>query len=93
MSGQSRGGWNALQMMMFPGIEDALIAISPAAFGGGEQATADMRNAMGTIDTHIAEPHTRLAFVQFKGDPYAGDEGFRTVMVEEPLGTQIGWAS
>lgn len=87
VSGQSRGGWNALQMMMLPGLEDAVIAISPTAFGGGQQAAADMRNAMGT---HIAEPHTRLAFVQFEDDPFAGDEAFRTVMVEDHWAPQLG---
>jgi hypothetical protein len=90
VSGQSRGGWNALQMMMFPGLQDAVIAISPAAFGAGEQAAADMQNAMTTIDTHIAEPRTRLAFVQFAGDPFAGDEELRAVMVERSWSTKLG---
>ena len=31
--GQSRGAWNALQMLDTPGLADAVIAISPAAHG------------------------------------------------------------
>lgn len=72
--GQSRGAWNSLQMLTHGGLADAVIAVSPAAhgFGGSTNLSAqydDLRQLVGDVP----QAATRLAFVQFEADPFAGD--------------------
>ena len=69
--GQSRGAWNSLQVLDTPGLADGVIAVSPAAHGAGEST-----NLMAQYDdlrallAGAAPSRTRVAFVQFSGDPF-----------------------
>lgn len=87
VGGQSRGGWNALQMLTRAGLADAVVAVSPAAHGSGGSTNLsaqydDLRQLVGDVP---AAP-TRLAFVQFKGDLFAGDLGGRRALIERLRG-------
>lgn len=84
VGGQSRGAWNALQMLQYPGLADAVIAVSPASHGEGDNSdllaqTDDLRALVAAVPPSRA----RLAFVQFSGDPYASDEDAREAMIEQ----------
>lgn len=89
-AGQSRGGWNALQMLAVPGMVDAAIAIAPAAFGNGPQSDEAMHNGMAALDGKIGDPHARLVFAQFADDDFAGDPAFRARMVERSWSAKLG---
>ena len=83
VGGQSRGGWNALQMLRTPGLADVVVAVSPAAHGtgGSTNLTAqydDMRRMLGGVP----QSPVRLAFVQFRADPFAADLNGRAALVE-----------
>ena len=82
-AGQSRGAWNALQMLSRPGLADAVIAVSPAAHGSGGSTNLsaqydDLRRLVG----EAVPARTRVAFVQFDNDAFAGDPAGRTALVE-----------
>ncbi len=84
---QSRGGWNALQMLTHAGLADAVVAVSPAAHGSGGSTNLsaqydDLRRLVGDVP---AAP-TRLAFVQFQMDLFAGDLAGRSALVERLRG-------
>ena len=66
VGGQSRGGWNSLQMLDTPGLADAVIAVSPASLNSSlpAQQAAEVYRI-----THAANaPTTRVAIAQFSGD-------------------------
>ncbi len=83
VGGQSRGGWNALQMLRTAGLADAVIAVSPAAHGSGGSTnlTAQYDDLRQLVAAVPAAP-TRLAFVQFAADPFAGDLAGRRALIE-----------
>ncbi len=83
VGGQSRGGWNSLQMLAHAGLADAVVAISPAAHGSGGSTdlTAQYDDLRRLVDA-VPQASTRLAFVQFKADPYAGDLSGRKALIE-----------
>lgn len=90
VGGQSRGGWNSLQMLTHAGLADAVVAISPAAHGSGGSTNLtaqydDLRQLVGEVPASS----TRLAFVQFQGDPYAGDLAGRHALIER-LRSRLG---
>jgi pimeloyl-ACP methyl ester carboxylesterase len=74
VAGQSRGGWNALQMIDTPDLADAVLAFSPAAQGTGAslEQLAQLDEVRSIVDRAPASP-LRLAVIQFEGDWYAGD--------------------
>jgi pimeloyl-ACP methyl ester carboxylesterase len=83
VAGQSRGAWNALQMLEQPGLADAVIALSPAAQGTGDNS--DLLAQLDDLRTLVADvppSRARLAFVQFSGDAYASDEAEREQIIE-----------
>ena len=68
VGGQSRGGWNSLQMLDTPGLADAVIAVSPASLNSS-MTTAQAAEIYRI--THAANaPATRVAIAQFKGDAF-----------------------
>jgi len=83
VGGQSRGAWNVLQMLQYPDLADAVIAVSPASQGEGDNsdllAQADDLRALVAA---VPPSRARLAFVQFSGDPYASDEAAREALIE-----------
>ena len=83
MGGQSRGGWNSLQMLGHAGLADAVVAISPAAHGsGGSTNLTAQYDDLRQLVNAVPQASTRLVFVQFKADPYAGDLSGRKALVE-----------
>jgi hypothetical protein len=85
MTGQSRGGWNALQMLRHPGLVDAAIAIAAAAHGSGASTNlSGQTDQLRRMAREAASPASRVAFVQFALDPFVADhEGRARVMREE----------
>ena len=83
VGGQSRGGWNALQMLTRPGLADVVVAVSPAAHGsGGSTNLSAQRDDLRRLVGDVPAAPARLAFVQFAGDPFAGDLGGRKELIE-----------
>lgn len=83
VGGQSRGAWNALQMLQYPGLADAVVAVSPASHGEGNNSdllaqSDDLRALVAAVPASSA----RLVFVQFTDDPYASDEAQRRELIE-----------
>lgn len=83
VGGQSRGAWNALQMLEQPGLADVVVAVSPAShgFGGNSNLLAQLDDLRALV-SDIPPSRARLAFVQFNGDPYASDEDAREALIE-----------
>ncbi len=90
VGGQSRGGWNSLQMLTHAGLADAVVAISPAAHGSGGSTnlTAQYDDLRQLVSDVPASP-VRLAFVQFQADPFAGDLAGRRALIER-LRSRLG---
>jgi len=88
-TGQSRGAWNSLQALDTPDIADAVIAISPAQNGTNSDAQVMMGNpALWSITGDARAPRTRVAFVQFTGDPFYTD-GDRRVSIIRRLQDRV----
>ena len=83
VGGQSRGGWNSLQMLTHPGLADAVIAVSPSAHSerGASNLIAQYDDLRRIFDDALPQP-TRVAFIQFEADPYASDLAARASLVE-----------
>jgi hypothetical protein len=83
VGGQSRGGWNALQMLRYPGLADVVIAVSPASQGAGDNSDLLAQlDDLHAVIADVAPAQSRLVFVQFSGDPYASDEATRERLIE-----------
>lgn len=81
-AGQSRGAWNTLQALDTPDIADAAIVVSPAANGTDFGSQALLGNPALWIIVHdVPATRTRVAFVQFRDDPYysSGDQRVSTL--------------
>ncbi|WP_291297818.1 hypothetical protein [Elioraea sp.] len=91
MAGQSRGGWNSLQMLATPGLVDGAIAIAAAAHGSGASMNlSGQTDQFRRIAREAASPRARTAFVQFALDPFVADfEGRARIMTEE-IGPRVG---
>lgn len=78
VGGQSRGAWNALQMLDTPGAADAVVAVAPGAHGQGPNSRVgiqltDLRRIMDAMPPS----RTRVALVQFADDGYSADPEWR----------------
>jgi len=83
VGGQSRGAWNALMMLATPGLADVVIAVSPAAHGsGGSTNLSAQYDDLRQLVADARPARTRVAFVQFAADPFAGDLPGRRALVE-----------
>ncbi len=90
VAGQSRGGWNALQMIDTPELADAVLALSPAAQGTGTSLEQlSQLDSMRQIVDRAPASHIRLAFIQFDLDWYASDLAARARLIRS-LGGRIG---
>jgi hypothetical protein len=89
--GQSRGAWNSLQLLAWPGVADVVIAIAPAAHGtdAGNMAIRQETELWSLLHA-AAAPSTRVAFVQFAGDPYSAQPERRVALVESQLRPRVG---
>lgn len=90
VSGQSRGGWNALQVLDTPGLADVAIAIAPAAHGeGGSMNLLAQNDQLRTIAGRMNASSARLAFVQFANDPFVLDPDGRARIVRERISSRL----
>lgn len=81
-AGQSRGGWNSLQMLDTPGLADVVIAVSPAAHGsGGSTNLTAQYDDLRAVLAGVPASRTRVAFVQFSGDFFIGDADRRVELL------------
>ena len=88
-AGQSRGSYNALQVLDTPGLADVVISGVAGAYGqgpGNNRTLADLWTMFGTA----ASPVTRVGFIQFDGDDYTPDPAARTRLIEDRLKPRVG---
>lgn len=92
VAGQSRGAFNAMEMLTSPvPPADVVIALSPAAHGTDPGSRAMFQQADNwTLVHNAAAPRMRLAWAQFVEDPYAADEDRRAALLREDLTPRIG---
>lgn len=81
VGGQSRGAWNALQMLDTPGLADAVIAVSPASFVNQFMQESDLHRIL----SNDKSPKARVAVAQFTGDMYVPNMKDRLEMEREVL--------
>jgi hypothetical protein len=89
--GQSRGGWNNLELLRTPGFADIVITTSAAA-SGTNPGTQILRGEtmLYTVLDAVPAQRTRVAYVQFRDDPFGGDEDRRAERVRQMLGPKVG---
>ena len=80
--GHSRGAWNVLQMLKTADLADLAIVESPAAHGVASgffmsSQTDDLRQ----IVDDVPQTRTKLAFIQFRDDPFIGDADTRLRLI------------
>jgi hypothetical protein len=78
-------------MIDTPGLADAIIAVSPAAHGMG--ASLNLLGQSDDLRQMLAEAppqKTRVAFVQFEGDPFIGDAETRVRLLNRLLRRKVG---
>ena len=91
VSGQSRGGWNALQALAVPGLADGVIAIAAAAHGSGDSMNlSGQTDQLRRIAQEAGSPAARVAFVQFALDPFVADNEGRVAVMREVLARRVG---
>jgi len=89
VAGQSRGSYNAFQVLDTPGLADVVISGAAAAYGqgpGNNRTLADLWTMFGAA----ASPLTRVAFIQFDGDDFNPDPAARTVLINDRLKPRVG---
>jgi dienelactone hydrolase len=90
VAGQSRGGWNALQVLDTPGLADVAIAVAAAAHGqGGSMNLLAQADQLRTIVGRTNAPAARVAFVQFAGDPFVLNPDGRAALIRDRLGPRV----
>ena len=80
VAGHSRGGWIALRMLAHPGLADAVVAISPAAFGTQPARQAEAMADWTAMWQAAGPASTRVVLVQLREDPYDPDPAARRDM-------------
>ena len=89
-AGQSRGGINVLNLLRTPGLADVLLTTS-AAMAGTDAVQVATRGEVNLYETIKDTPtqSTRVMYVQFEGDPFAGDEDRRAARMREMVGPHV----
>jgi pimeloyl-ACP methyl ester carboxylesterase len=82
VAGHSRGAWIALTALAHPGLADAVVALSPAAYGTRPERQAQAMAAWAALWQAAAPAPTRVVLVQLAGDPYDPDPGRRRAIAE-----------
>ena len=89
VAGQSRGAYNALQVLDTPGLADVVIAGAAGAYGygpGNNRTLTDLWTMFGQAQS----PHTRVAILQFDEDEFNPDPAARTTLINDRLKPHIG---
>ncbi len=83
VGGQSRGAWNGLMMLGTASLADVVIAVSPAAHGsGGSTNLSAQFDDLRALVADARPSRTRVAFVQFARDAFAGDPVGRRALID-----------
>ncbi len=90
-AGQSRGGINVLNTLKTPGLFEIGITTSAANTGtdSGWIATRGETYLYNLIQD-VPKQSTRLMYIQFQDDPFAGDEDRRADRIRNMLGPKLG---
>jgi pimeloyl-ACP methyl ester carboxylesterase len=89
-AGQSRGGINALSLLKTPGVADVIVTTSAAMAGTDPGEVASRGEANLYVLLHNTPPQaTRVMYVQFLNDPFAGDADKRARRVREMVGPNV----
>lgn len=74
VGGQSRGAWNALQILEQPGLADGIVAVAPAAHGArGSPAWAWALDDLSRVLSAARSPAARVAIANFAQDEFDPD--------------------
>lgn len=77
VAGHSRGAWVALSAMAHPGLADAIVAVSPGAFGTKPERQPEARASWLALWQAARAPAMRVVLVQLADDPYDPDPVWR----------------
>jgi hypothetical protein len=85
MAGQSRGGWNSLQILDGAGLADVVIAIAPAAHGetGSAAHLRQLDDLRGIVAAASGAAQARVAVANFRDDPFDAEPEARGVLFRE----------
>jgi len=91
VGGQSRGAWNALQMLDAPGLVDGVVAIAPAAHGAtGSPAWAWAIEDLLRVVSAARSPAARVAIATFASDEFDPDPDRRASLFRTLNAPRIG---
>ncbi len=82
VAGHSRGAWIALSAMAHPGLADAVVAVSPGAFGTKPERQPEARASWLALWRSARAPTMRVVLVQLADDPYDPDPRWRLVVAQ-----------
>ncbi|MDN3564645.1 hypothetical protein QWZ14_09740 [Paeniroseomonas aquatica] len=86
VGGQSRGAWNALQILDEPGLADGVVAVAPAAHGPrGSPAWPVAVEELRQVLARARSPAARVAVATFDGDEYDPDPEARATLFRRLL--------
>ena len=90
--GQSRGGWNALELLRTPGVADVIITTSAGPGTGTDVTTQIMKGQtmLYSLAHDVPSQTTRLAYIQFLDDPYGGNKTYRADLIRDVVRLRIG---
>lgn len=77
VAGHSRGAWIALSVMAHPSLADAVVAVSPGAFGTRPERQPEARASWEALWRAARAPDMRVVLVQLADDPYDPDPTWR----------------
>lgn len=91
VGGQSRGAWNALQVLDEPGLVDGVVAVAPAAHGPkGSPAWAWAVDELRQVLDRARNPAARVAVAVFAGDEYDPDPDARARLFRALAAPRVG---
>jgi hypothetical protein len=88
--GQSRGGWNCLQTLDTDSPPDLVVAVAPATHGTDADSQIIGATAAAYRLFSGARVPTRVALVQFAGDPFLRDPTRRAELARDRLAPRVG---
>lgn len=93
VGGQSRGGWTSLQAALRrPDLVDAVVATAPGAHGwtGIANLAAQVDDLRAMVRNAAAAPRLRVAYAQFRDDPFTADPDAQARILREELRPRVG---
>lgn len=93
VGGQSRGGWNALQMLRHPGLADGIVSVATATHGTssvGMDRQNREHDELRQMLSGLAQQPTRVVIVQFQDDPFISNPARRLELYEDRVRPKVG---